>query len=195
MKELIFASNNKHKIEQLKEQLVGMKIMALKDIGYNEEIEETGTTFLENAIIKAKTISDYMKEKGKPCAVLADDSGICCDALNGEPGIYSGRYAKTDGEHDWKANREKLIKNLKGKDNSAYFICVMVLYQPDGTYEYREGRCYGKIIDEERGDITFGYEPIFLSDDLNMTFGEASHEEKYKISHRSKALNQIKKLF
>lgn len=194
MKEIIFASNNQHKVDQLKDMLDSVKIITLKDIGYTDEIEETGNTFLENAIIKAKTISDYMKAKGTPYTVLGDDSGLCCDALDGAPGIYSGRYAVVEGEHDWAANRKKLIENLKGKDNTAYFISTMVLYHPDGTYEYREGKCYGKIIDEERGDNSFGYECIFLSDDLNKTFGEASHEEKYSISHRAKALEQIKDL-
>ena len=191
MKKIVLASNNKHKIKEFKE-ILGVHILTLNDIGYLEEIEETGTTFLENALIKASTISEYLKTKGLDYDVLADDSGTCCDSLNGAPGIYSARYA---GGHDnAKANRAKLIKDLKGKDNAAYFNCTIVLYHTDGTYEYKEGRTYGKIIDEERGDTSFGYDCIFLSDDLGKTFGEVTSEEKNSVSHRFRALEQIKEL-
>ena len=191
MKKIVLASNNKHKIKEFKEML-GVEILTLNDIGYLEEIEETGTTFLENALIKASTISAYLKLKGLDYDVLADDSGTCCESLNGAPGIYSARYA---GGHDnAKANRCKLIEDLKGKDNKAYFNCTIVLYHIDGTYEYKEGRTYGKIIDEELGDTSFGYDCIFLSDDLGKTFGEASSEDKNKVSHRYRALEQIKEL-
>ena len=191
MKKIVLASNNEHKIKEFKEML-GVEILTLNDIGYLEEIEETGTTFLENALIKASTISAYLKLKGLDYDVLADDSGTCCESLNGAPGIYSARYA---GGHDnAKANRCKLIEDLKGKDNKAYFNCTIVLYHIDGTYEYKEGRTYGRIIDEERGDTSFGYDCIFLSDDLGKTFGEVSSEEKNSVSHRARALEQIKEL-
>ena len=192
MKKIVLASNNKHKIKEFKEILNDIEILTLNDIGFFEEIEETGNTFLENALIKASTVRRYLKAKSLDYDVLADDSGICCDALNGAPGIYSACYA---GEHgDSKANRDKLIKDLKGKDNTAYFNCTIVLYHIDGTYEYKEGKTYGKIIDEELGDTSFGYDCIFLSDDLGKTFGQASNEEKNKVSHRSKALVLIKEL-
>lgn len=192
MKTIVLASNNKHKIKEVKEILGDINILTLNDIGYLEDIEENGETFLENALIKAKTISEYLKEKGLDYDVLSDDSGLCCVGLNLEPGIYSARYA--GGHGDDKANRDKLISNLKDKDRSAYFNCTLVLYHIDGTYDYREGKTYGKIIDEERGDASFGYDCIFLSDDLNKTFGEASSEEKNSVSHRSRALSQIKEL-
>lgn len=192
MKTIVLASNNKHKIKEVKDILGDINILTLNDIGYLEDIEETGNTFLENALIKAKTISEYLKEKGLDYDVLSDDSGTCCKALNLEPGIYSARYAGIHG--DDKANRDKLIENLKDKDRSAYFNCTLVLYHIDGTYEYKEGKTYGKIIDEERGDTSFGYDCIFLSDDLNKTFGEATSEEKNGVSHRSRALSQIKEL-
>lgn len=192
MKTIVLASNNKHKIKEVKEILDNINIITLNDIDYLEDIEETGNTFLENALIKAKTISEYLKEKGLDYDVLSDDSGLCCLGLNLEPGIYSARYAGIHG--DDKSNRDKLINNLKDKDRSAYFNCTLVLYHIDGTYDYREGKTYGKIIDEERGDTSFGYDCIFLSDDLNKTFGEASSEEKNKVSHRSRALSQIKEL-
>ena len=192
MKTIVLASNNKHKIKEVKDILGNINILTLNDIGYLEDIEENGETFLENALIKAKTISEYLKEKGLDYDVLADDSGLCCIGLNLEPGIYSARYA--GGHGDDKANRDKLISNLKDKDRSAYFNCTLVLYHIDGTYDYREGKTYGKIIDEERGDTSFGYDCIFLSDDLIKTFGEATSAEKNKVSHRSRALSQIKEL-
>ncbi|MBR6690488.1 MAG: RdgB/HAM1 family non-canonical purine NTP pyrophosphatase [Bacilli bacterium] len=191
MKKIVLASNNKHKIKEFKE-ILGVEILTLNDIGYFEEIEETGTTFLENALIKASTISEYLKQKGLNYDVLADDSGICCEALNGEPGIYSARYAGEHGNN--KANRDKLISNLKDKDKTSYFICTIVLYSIDGSYEYKEGRTYGKIIEEELGDTSFGYDCIFLSDELGKTFGQASSEEKNSVSHRARALNEIKKI-
>ena len=192
MKTIVLASNNAHKIKEVKEILGDINILTLNDIGYLEDIEETGNTFLENALIKAKTISEYLKEKGLDYDVLSDDSGLCCVGINFEPGIYSARYA--GGHGDDKANRDKLINNLKDKDRSAYFNCTLVLYHIDGTYDYREGKTYGKIIDEERGDTSFGYDSIFLSDDLIKTFGEATSEEKNSVSHRSRALSQIKEL-
>lgn len=191
MKKIVLASNNKHKIKEFNEILC-VEILTLDEINYLEEIEETGTTFLENALIKASTISKYLKDKGLDYDVLADDSGLCCDALNGAPGIYSARYA---GEHgNGNLNRNKLIEDLKDKDKTAYFNSTIVLYHIDGTYEYKEGRTYGKIIEEELGDTSFGYDCIFLSDDLGKTFGEASSEEKNSVSHRARALEQIKEL-
>ena len=192
MKTIVLASNNKHKIKEFKEILDNVEILTLDDIGYLDEIEETGNTFLENALIKARTVSEYLKSKKIDYDVIADDSGNCCDALNGAPGIYSARYA--GGHGDNKANRDKLINDLKGKDKTTYFTCTIVLYHIDGTYDYKEGKTYGKIIEEERGDTSFGYDCIFLSDDLNKTFGEASSEEKNSVSHRYRALIQIKEL-
>jgi len=189
MNKFVIASNNKHKIKQFKSMLNDYDILTLDDIGFFEEIEETGKTFLENALIKAKTISEYLKAKDFNYGIIADDSGLCIPSLNGAPGIYSARYA---GNHDFKANRDKLIADLKGKDHTGYFSSTIVLYYPDGTYIYKEGKTYGRIIEEERGDNSFGYECIFLSDDLNKTFGEATLEEKNRISHRARALTALK---
>ncbi len=191
MRKIVIASNNKHKIKEFMSMLENVEIITLDDIGFYEEIEETGSTFLENALIKASTISKYLKTKNLNYNVLSDDSGIVCDSLNGAPGIYSARYS---GDHDFKANRDKLINDLKGKDKTAYFNATIVLYHIDGTYEYAEGKTYGKIIDEERGDTSFGYDSIFLSDDLGITFGEATNEEKNKVSHRYRALKKIKEM-
>lgn len=191
MKKIVLASNNKHKIQEIKDILDNVEILTLNDIAFTSEIEENGNSFLENALIKAQTISTYLKDKGLNYDVLADDSGLCCPAINNEPGIYSARYA---GVHDnSKANRIKLINSLKDKDNKAYFNCTIVLYHIDKTYKYSEGKTYGQIISDERGDTSFGYDCIFLSDDLGKTFGEATNIEKNKVSHRYRALKEIKK--
>ena len=192
MKKIVLASNNKHKIKEFKEMLENVEILTLNDVEFFDEIKETGTTFLENALIKASIISNYLKDKGLDYDVISEDSGLCCLGLDLEPGIYSARYA--GGYRDSKANRDKLIKELDEKDKTAYFNSTIVLYRIDGTYDYKEGKTYGKIINEELGDTSFGYDCIFLSDDLNKTFGEATSEEKNKVSHRYRALNQIKEL-
>ena len=192
MKKIVLASNNKHKIKEFKEIITEVEILTLNDIGYIEEIEENGDSLLENALIKARTISEYLKGKELDYDVIADDSGLFCIGLNLDPGVYSARYAGIHGND--KANRDKLLFNLKDKNREAYFCCTIALYHIDGTYEYREGKTYGKIIDEEKGDTSFGYDCIFLSDDLNKTFGEASSDEKNSVSHRSRALSQIKEL-
>jgi len=192
MKTIVLASNNKHKIKEFKEILSNMEILTLNDIDYMEEIEEIGNTFLANALIKASAVSKYLKSKNLYYDVIADDSGLCCESLNLAPGIYSARYAGNHG--DDKKNRDALIKNLKNKDKTAYFQCTIVLYHIDGTYEYKEGKTYGKIIEKEIGDNSFGYDCIFLSDDLGKTFGEVSKKDKNKVSHRARALEQIKEL-
>ena len=190
MKKIVLASNNKHKVSEIQTMFNEYEILTLNDIEYYDEIEETGETFAENSLIKAKTISEYLQDKGIECDVLADDSGICCEALDLAPGVYSARYAGGHGND--KANRDKLISDLEGKDKTAYFICTLVLYKPDNTYITVEGRTYGQIINEERGDNGFGYDCIFLSDDLGITFGEASSETKNSVSHRSRALVALK---
>ena len=191
MKKIVLASNNKYKIKEIKDILNDYEIITLEDIGYYDEIEETGSTFLENALIKAKTISEYLKEKNMNYDVLADDSGLSCPALNGKPGVYSARYASN---HDFKLNRQKLIDNLRGKDNGAYLECTLVFYKNNGSYIHTEGKTFVRIIDEERGNTSNGYDAIIYSDELGMTFGEASDVEINKISHRYKALVKLKDL-
>lgn len=191
MKKIVLASNNKHKIEEIKKILKNVEVLTLNDIEYFDEIDETGNTFLENALIKASTVSKYLKSRNLDYDVLADDSGLCCRGIDLKPGVFSARYSGVHG--DSKANRDKLIKDLKGKDKKAYFNCTIVLYHINGAYEYTEGKTYGKIIEEELGDTSFGYDCIFLSDDLNKTFGQATSDEKNKVSHRYRALKGIKK--
>lgn len=188
MNKIVVASNNKHKIKEFKEILSNYDILSLNDIGFNGEIIEDGNSFEENALIKAKTIHDYLKSKNLDYIVISDDSGLCVDSLNGEPGIYSARYAK---EHDDKANREKLLRELEGKNRDAYFNCTMVVYYPSEEYKVFVGKTYGEITTKEIGDAGFGYDSLFLSKDLNKTFGEASEEEKNSVSHRGRALQEV----
>ena len=190
MKKIVLASNNKHKVIEIKAIFNEYEILTMNDIEYYDDIVEDGNTFFENSLIKAKTVSEYLKNKGMEYDVLADDSGLCCEALDGAPGIYSARYAGGHGNN--KENRDKLINELKDKDKKAYFLCSLVLYKPDNTYITAEGRTYGTIIEEEKGDTSFGYDCIFLSDDLKVTFGEASSEDKNKVSHRYRALIELK---
>ena len=192
MKKIVLASNNKHKVSEIKAILSDVEILTLNDIEFKEEIEENGKTLLDNSLIKAKTISKYLKKNGLKYDVLADDSGLFCIGLDLEPGVHSARYAGVHG--DDAANRKKLLECIKDKNREAYFGCIMVLYRTDDTYNYFEGRTYGKIIDEEIGDTSFGYDCIFLSDDLGKTFGESSSEEKNKVSHRYRALEKLKEI-
>jgi|GEM_PF-239248 len=190
MQKLVLASANQHKIKEFTAIFKGYEIVPMSEYGYTEDIEENGKTFLENAIIKAKAVSKFLKDKGIELPVIADDSGLCVDALNGEPGIMSARYA---GGHDNKeANRALLLKKLKdAKDRSAHFSCTIVMYMPNEDCIFTEGITEGKIIDEERGNKDFGYDCLFYSNDLEKTFGEATDSEKNKVSHRGRAIKQI----
>ena len=185
MKKIVLASNNKHKVMEIKKILKNFEIVTLNDIGFHDDIVEDGDTFLDNALIKTRAVRKFLNDD---TLIIGDDSGLCCESLNGEPGVYSARYA---GEHDDKKNREKLIKELNEKDKTAYFVCMIVLLKEDGSYESFEGRTYGKIISEERGENGFGYDNIFLSDDLGITFGEADDDAKNNCSHRGRALEKL----
>ena len=193
MKKLIIASNNKHKIKEFKEMFNEYEVMALEDIGYFDDIEENGETFLDNALIKARAVIDFLNKKGITAEVIADDSGLCVEALNGEPGVYSARYAGEHGKTE--ENRQKLLRNLENVNNrNAFFCCCLVKMDSEGNYVFAEGKTYGKIIDEYRGKTDFGYDCIFYSNDLNKTFGEASDEEKNSVSHRGRAIRELRKL-
>lgn len=185
--DIIIASNNKHKVVEIKDILKDKfdTMFTLIDKGLNVDVEENGTSFYENAYIKAKTISDL---SGYPA--LADDSGLCVNALEGAPGIFSARYAKTPCDDN--ANNELLLKNLESfKDRSAKFVCVVVLYYPDGKVIFGEGEAEGYILTSPQGDNGFGYDPLFLSAELNKSFAILTSEEKNNISHRKKALKNL----
>jgi XTP/dITP diphosphohydrolase len=182
--EILVATHNLHKKEEI-QQILGSDyvVTSRSDYNLNEEIVEDGNTFQENALIKAK----YCFEKtGKPS--VGDDSGLVVEALNGRPGIYSARYA---GNHNFKKNIEKVLAEMKDEPNRrAYFITMLCFKDQDGEH-YFEGRVYGNITQEVFGEEGFGYDPIFIPDDYNMTFAEMLPEEKNKISHRSEALKKF----
>lgn len=185
MEELVIATNNQHKVEEIRRALGNkIKLISLKDLGCREEIPEDGTTLKENAYQKAKYIWD---KYNKNC--FADDTGLMVEALDGAPGVYSARYA---GEHcSFDDNIDLLLENMEGKTNrNAYFATVICLIQ-DGEPVYFEGKCEGCILTERYGRGGFGYDPIFMPKDYGESFAEISMEEKNKISHRGKATEKL----
>ena len=184
---LILASNNEHKLVEIRAILGGEfdEILSLREAGIAHETVEDGSTFLENAEKKAREIMEI-----SGCCALADDSGLCVDALGGAPGIYSARYA---GEHgDDKANNRKLLRDLEGvEDRRAHFACAMVLVRPDGSVVRAEGRMDGVIAFAEAGSNGFGYDPLFYLPQRGCTNAQLSPEEKNAISHRAKALHAL----
>ena len=186
LQKLIVATGNKHKLREIRELFSESEVISASEAGFEEDTPETGETFEENALIKARAAA-----KALNLPALADDSGLCVDALNGAPGIYSARYA---GEHgNEKANREKLMKELLNKDNRrARFRCAVALCFPNGLEIIAAGETCGEILREERGGNGFGYDSLFFSDDLQKSFAEASAEEKNAVSHRARALGALK---
>ena len=191
----VLASHNAHKLAEIRAILADEfdKVLSLKDVGIEIDIDETGTTFEQNAYIKAKAIADLLPGY----AVVADDSGLCVPCLGGAPGVYSARYA---GEVcDDHANNRLLLHNLHERektlprDRNAYFVSAVVLLFPDGRYISGEGRVDGTILDEYRGNGGFGYDPLFLCTELNKTFAEATAGEKNSVSHRARALAALKR--
>ena len=187
---LIIASNNAHKVREIKKILSGKfdEILSLREAEVFHETVEDGHTFMENALKKAREIVQITG-----CAALADDSGICVDALGGAPGIYSARYASAVccNASD-EANNALLLTNLRGKDDwSAHYTSAIALVYPDGREVTAEGYMYGKIIDTPRGDRGFGYDPIFVLDGESRTVAEMSDDEKNAVSHRAKALELL----
>ena len=191
----VLASNNAHKLEEIRALLSNKfeRVCSLADVNIHTDIDETGVTFEENAFIKANTIFDML---GGKYAVLADDSGLCVDALNGAPGVYSARYAGEPCD-DGKNNR-LLLQNLHErekvfpKNRRAYFASVVAAVLPDGRKLCGEGRVYGEVLDEYRGSGGFGYDPLFFCDELGKTFAEASMEEKNTVSHRARAIAALR---
>jgi len=187
---IVFATKNEGKVKEITEMLVSIDIelVSLNHFDSLPEIVEDGKTYLENALKKAKIISEFTGE-----TVLADDSGLQVDVLGGEPGVYSARYAG-EGATD-EENNVKLLSKLKHvpeEKRTASFFCALVLYHQDGKYSSFEAEWQGRIIDERRGTNGFGYDPIFLSPQLNKTAAELPPEIKNKISHRGQAFAKLK---
>lgn len=191
--DMVIASSNSHKIEEIGAILsdFGIRLLSLKDVGLEGlEIEETGSTFEENAIIKAKEV---MKLTGKPA--IADDSGLMVDVLGGRPGVYSARFSGEDATDE--KNNEKLLMMLKGYDldsRTAKFVSAIAVVYPDSSQYVAKGICKGLIGFEDKGDMGFGYDPLFTPDNLDKTFAQLTKEEKNKISHRAKSLEEMKKI-
>lgn len=183
LEKIAVASGNEGKIAEIKAIFTGVEIVTMTELGFTGEIEETGKTFKENAKIKAETIA-----KLYDIPALADDSGLCVDALYGAPGIYSARFS---GEGP-KANRALLLKRMEHiSDRSAHFESAVCLCMPNGKTYFGEGRTYGRILQEEIGDKGFGYDCLFYSDDLKKSFGVAEEDEKNAVSHRFRALRDL----
>ena len=186
---LIIASNNAHKLVEIKAILGDFfdEILSMKEAGISHETIEDGNTFMENAEKKAREIAEI-----SGCCSLADDSGLCVDALDGAPGIYSARFSGVHG--DDKANNRLLLKKLEGvKNRSAHYTCAMALYRPDGSKVTAEGYLHGEIGFEEIGENGFGYDPLFILPELGKTTAQISPEEKNSISHRAVALKELLK--
>lgn len=187
MRKIILASNNQHKIKEFKEIFSDAEILSLNDIWYTDDIIEDGETFLGNALIKCRAVYEFLKEKWIEANIIADDSGLCVNALEWKPGVYSARYAWwhwNDAD-----NRAKLLKELEWKsDRSAYFNCTIVEMFPNWEYVFSEWKTYGTILGEEIWNKSFGYDCLFLSDDLHKSFWEATAEEKNSVSHRWRAI-------
>lgn len=183
---VILASSNNGKIKEFKEILArfNIEVLSLKDINFTQEIIEDGNSFYENALIKAKTIYDLYH-----IPVIADDSGLCVDYLNGEPGIYSARYGGLSDE----ADRIKLIlKKMEGVlERGAHFHCSIVFYISNNLYKHFAGEVYGKLDYTEKGGNGFGYDVIFIPNGYNETFGELASSIKNEISHRALAIKSF----
>lgn len=186
---LVVATGNKHKLQEIQAIFKDVRVVSAREAGYLGDPEETGKTFEENAIIKARAAAEALN-----LPALADDSGLCVAALGGAPGIYSARYA--GGHGDDKKNREKLLAELGDEKNrAAYFRSAAALCFPQsmgGKTVTATGDTHGRILTREEGENGFGYDCLFYSDDLCKSFGTASAEEKNAVSHRFRALTALK---
>ncbi len=183
---ICFASHNQHKINELNQMLAGTyQVIGLDELGITEDIPETGNTFKENSRIKARYVFDRHK-----IPVFADDSGLCVNALNGAPGVFSARYAGPEKSDE--KNNELLLKNLSEiQDRKAKFVCVITFISEDGEETQFSGEVSGTIRNERIGHEGFGYDPIFEPDGYQKTFAEFSNEEKNEISHRAIAVKSL----
>jgi XTP/dITP diphosphohydrolase len=189
---LLLATRNQGKIVEFRRILDSIAPGKIELVGLDQfpdlyDVDETGTTFQENALLKAREMSEAT---GLPA--IADDSGLCVDALNGDPGIFSARWAGTHG--DDRANLEKVLQQLidvAEEERTAYFTCVAALYLPSGESHCEEGRFYGSILTSPVGENGFGYDPIFQPQGLSISSAQMSSEEKDQVSHRGKALRAI----
>ncbi len=185
--DIIVATNNQGKVKEIKNILYPHNVMSQMEIGVDIDVEETGDTFVENAFLKARALKPYTN-----CAIIADDSGLMVDYLNGDPGVYTARYA---GENTTPMQGiEKLLKNLDGvpyDGRGARFVSVIALILPDGSEYSFEGECFGYITNILKGENGFGFDPVFYYPPLDKTFAELTDEEKNSVSHRSAAIAKL----
>lgn len=187
MDRILVASHNEGKIKEFRDILepLGIEVVSAADLNL-ADVEETGTTFKENAELKAVAMS-----QATGFAAIADDSGLCVKALDGKPGVYSARYAP---DRNFDKGMDILLKELEetgSEDRSAYFMCVLALALPGGKIQIFEGKVSGEIAFEKRGQNGFGYDKIFIPEGYDLTFGELSKEEKHSMSHRGRALEKF----
>lgn len=181
--EIVIASGNAGKIREFEEIIPDIRFISMREAGFTGDIEETGLSFKENAYIKAKAVYDVLHRP-----VIADDSGLCVDALDGAPGIYSARFSGGS----FADNRRLLLERMKGmKNRTARFACALCYIDEEGKPLFSEGYTEGKILFEETGDKGFGYDSLFYSLDLNKSFGLADEEEKNSVSHRYRAIKSL----
>ena len=187
---LIIASNNAHKLKEMKEILSPFfdDVQSMREAGIEHETVEDGRTFMENAVKKARELAEISGQ-----AAVADDSGICVDVLDGAPGIYSARFSGVHG--DDKANNRLLLEKLEGVENrAAHYTCAIALCWPDGRMLTAEDYLFGEIAHDEKGTGGFGYDPLFLLPERGLRTAELGPGEKNAISHRGKALRKLVKL-
>ncbi len=188
--EIVVATGNANKMRELRRMLepMGWKLVSMKEKGFFQDIEENGSTFAENALIKARALWE-----ATGCAVIADDSGLCVDALGGAPGIHSARYSvdHADTQSDDDANNQKLLRELGDRpDRAARYVCAIAWMDADGNEQVFYGQCHGSIGYEPVGADGFGYDPLFVVED-GRTMAQLSAEEKDAISHRGKAIEKL----
>ncbi|RYD58035.1 MAG: RdgB/HAM1 family non-canonical purine NTP pyrophosphatase [Sphingobacteriales bacterium] len=184
MHELVIASNNAGKIKEIRQMIDSIKLLSLADVGFTAEIEEPYQTFEENARVKAETIHQF---SGKN--VFADDSGICLNALDGAPGVNSAYFAGLP--RDDERNLQKVLEVLKNKEDRAAYYKALICLVWDGEVHYFEGICNGRILEQKMGNEGFGYDPIFVPNGYDKTFGELQPEVKNELSHRGKAVRKM----
>ncbi len=199
MNTIIFATNNANKMREIRQILTGLnaRILSQKEAGIQTDVEETGTTFEENALLKAHAVADKLSDPDtdpslRGAIVLADDSGLEIDALNGEPGIYSARYMGKETPYEEK--NQNLLTRMDGvpeEERTARFICAVAAVFPDGTVETVQGTMEGLIAQEPAGENGFGYDPIFYLPEYGCTSAELPPEKKNEISHRGQALRKM----
>lgn len=195
IKYIIFATSNKDKVREITEMTTGkdVKVLTIKDIGFNDDVEETGTTFEENAHIKAKAVYDYVRSSGKyeDYAVLADDSGLEIDYYDGAPGVYSHRWL---GERTYPEAMTDVMNDMKDvpdEKRTARFVCAMSAILSDGNEKASKGICAGRVAYKMAGENGFGYDPFFYMEEYGCTTAQMTPEQKNSVSHRGQALRAI----